>query len=399
VPTVPAVSTDRRRVLMLIYAVSLIGITGNSLIAPAIPDVLDDLDVGDGAAGLLIAAVSMPGIVMAPFIGVMADRFGRREVLVPCLVVFGLGGIASALAPSFALMVAARLLMGFGAAGLVNLGVVLIGDHWEGEERTHLIGRNAAVLTGGLAVLPFLAGAVTEWVGWRWAVAANGLALVVAVGAWRVLEAGGVRRAGTMRDQLGGLGGVLRQRPIVVVLVSGTLTFFIMFGAFLTVMPIHLEDQFGLGAGWRGAFLGLPAIASSVVGFNLGVVRRRLGLRTTLVVSSLAWVAAFVVLATSPVLGVLVLGCSLYGAGEGALIPTLQDVAMTNAPDEHRGAVVAMWVGFARLGQTAGPLTAAAVAGATSSATSLMAAGGVALVLVALFSVAPIRTRQRELSA
>jgi hypothetical protein len=58
-----------------------------------------------------------------------------------------------------------------------------------------------------------------------------------------------------------------------------------------------------------------------------------------------------------------------------------------------------MWVGFARLGQTAGPLTAAAVAGATSSATSLMAAGGVAHVLVALFSVAPIRTRQRELSA
>ena len=380
---------------MLIYAVSLTGIMGNSLIAPAIPDVLDDLGVGDGAAGILIAAVSLPGIVMAPLIGVMGDRLGRRAVLVPCLVVFGLGGIASAVATTFPLMVIARFTMGIGAAGLVNLAVVLIGDHWEGDERTLIIGRNAAVLTGGLAVLPFLAGAITEVAGWRWAVAGNGLALVVAWVAWRVLEGDRPAAATTLRDQIGGLGGVLRSPPVVLVLVSGALTFFVMFGAFLTVIPIHLEEDFDLGAGWRGLFLGLPAIASSVVGFNLGVVRRRLGLRPTVLVASIGWVVAFVLLGTSPLLGVLVVGCLLYGAGEGALIPTLQDVAITNAPDEHRGAVVAMWVGAARLGQTLGPLAAAGLAGATSSGTALVGAAVVAVALVALFALGPVRVPPR----
>jgi MFS transporter, ACDE family, multidrug resistance protein len=379
-------------VLPLIYAVSLTGIMGNSLLAPAIPEVLDDLDVGDGAAGLLIAAVSLPGIAMAPLIGVMGDRYGRRAVLVPCLVVYGVAGLASAAATTFALMVAARFVMGIGAAGLVNLAVVLIGDNWTGAERTRMIGRNAAVLTAGLAVMPFLAGAVTEWIGWRWAVAANGLALVAAYAAWRVLDSARPPHTGTVRDQLSGLGDVLRRPTIVVVLVAGTLIFFVIFGAFLTIMPIHLEDEFGLGAGWRGVFLGLPALASSIVGFNLGTIRSRTGVRSTVVAASATWVVAFTLLGTSSLISVLVVACLLYGAGEGALIPTLQDVAITAAPEQHRGAVVATWVGFARLGQTTGPIAAAVLAGAATPGAALVAASGLSLVLLVLLAAGPLRT-------
>jgi MFS family permease len=389
-----AVDRDRRTILLLAYAVSVTGVTGNSLIAPAIPDVLEDLGRSDAAAGLLIAAVSLPGIVMAPVIGLLADRFGRRAVLVPCLFVFGLGGLVASVAPTFGVIVAARFAMGFGAAGLVNLAVVLIGDHFDGSQRTRLLGRNAAMLTAGLAVLPLLSGAVTEWVGWRWAVLPNALGMVMALVAWRVLPGGRPPHAGTMRQQLGGLGPVLRQPPLVLVLASGTLIFFVIFGAFLTVMPLHLEEDFGFAAGLRGVIIGLPAVASSAVGFNLGRIRDRFGLRTVLVASGATWIVAFALLAVSPLVAVLVAGCLLYGMGEGALIPTLQDVAIVNAPDAHRGAVVAVWVGFARLGQTLGPLVSAAVVGATSSAWAL---GGFVVLsagLTALVAIAPLRTRR-----
>lgn len=59
-------------------------------------------------------------------IGVLADRFGRRAVLVPCLVGFGTFGLLSALAPTFEVLLFLRLCQGIGAAGLVNLAVVLI---------------------------------------------------------------------------------------------------------------------------------------------------------------------------------------------------------------------------------------------------------------------------------
>src|SRR5205085_1519140 len=109
-----------------------------------------------------VAAASLPGVVVAPIIGLGADRFGRRAVVLPCLVVFGLGGMAAMLAGSFPVLLAARLLQGFGAAGLVNLAVVMIGDRYDDPaERAAAIGRNGAVLTVGLAVLPALGGALT----------------------------------------------------------------------------------------------------------------------------------------------------------------------------------------------------------------------------------------------
>ena len=66
---------------------------GNSLVAPLIPDILDTFDRSDAAAGPLVAAASLPGIVLAPVIGIAADRLGRRPVLATCLAIFGLAGI------------------------------------------------------------------------------------------------------------------------------------------------------------------------------------------------------------------------------------------------------------------------------------------------------------------
>ncbi|NIR44613.1 MAG: MFS transporter, partial [Gemmatimonadetes bacterium] len=68
------------------------------------------------------------GIVVAPIVGIIADRLGRRTVLTACLMIFGLFGGLSALAPSFEFLLLARFAQGVGSAGLINLAVVLIGD-------------------------------------------------------------------------------------------------------------------------------------------------------------------------------------------------------------------------------------------------------------------------------
>ncbi len=143
--------------LPLIYALTITGVLANTLVAPVVPDILDDLGVSQSSAGLVLSAATLPGIVLAPVIGVLADRFGRREVLIPCLVLFGVAGTLNALAPSFTVLLILRFMQGIGSAGLVNLAVVLIGDHWEGVDRARTMGHNAAALTTALAILPPLA--------------------------------------------------------------------------------------------------------------------------------------------------------------------------------------------------------------------------------------------------
>jgi ACDE family multidrug resistance protein len=169
----PTAGTPPRPPVGLIYAVTVTGILSTTLILPAIPDILEAFDQPDGRAGVLVAAGSVAGIVMAPLIGGLADRFGRRRVLVPCLVVFGVAGGLGGLAPTFWFLVLARFVQGIGSAGLINLAVVIIGDHWSGNERAGAIGRNVAVLTVSLAVLPAVGGLLTELGTWRLAFAPN----------------------------------------------------------------------------------------------------------------------------------------------------------------------------------------------------------------------------------
>jgi ACDE family multidrug resistance protein len=133
-----------------VVAVTITSIMGNVLVAPALPDIVDDFGVSDAGAGLLLAVTTAPGIVLAPLAGVLADRYGRREVLVPCLVLFGFAGGLSAWAPTFSALVFLRLLQGVGSAGLLNLAISLIGDTWSGAERSRMMGRNAAALTAAI---------------------------------------------------------------------------------------------------------------------------------------------------------------------------------------------------------------------------------------------------------
>src|SRR3546814_17090328 len=100
------------------------------------------------------------------FRSILADRHGRRAVLVPCLASFGLFGLLSALSPSFQVLLVLRLLQGVGGAGLINIEVVIIGDHWGEIERARLVSQNAAVHTVPLDTFPHLGGLITELGGW-----------------------------------------------------------------------------------------------------------------------------------------------------------------------------------------------------------------------------------------
>jgi ACDE family multidrug resistance protein len=378
-------TAEQRRRVPLIFAITLTSIMGNSLLAPAIPEILDAFGRSDGSTGILVAALPLPGIAIAPLIGVLADRHGRRNLLVPCLALFGTGGIIAATAGSFEIFVGARFVMGLGAAGLINLGVVLISDTFDGDRRTAWIGYNSGVLTVALAVFPMVSGLITHAVGWRWALAPYSLALVTSAATFVLLDPSHEPTGATIRQQLGGVGDALRSRRILTILAGGGLGFAVIYGVFLAAYPTHLDTEFGLGAGARGVMLGLPAVTSSIAAFSLGRARSRWGRSSILVACAMTWVVAFTIIGTAGSVALLVVGTLVYGFGEGAMIPSLQEAALHESPAEHRAAVMAVWTGCARLGQTTGPFASAFVLTRAGSSWALLGGAVVGIVLLAIF--------------
>lgn len=365
----------------MVFSITVTGILANTLVNAPLPDIVAEFGVDDGAAGLIVAAGALPGIVMAPAIGLLADRFGRRVVLIPCLVVFGIAGVGAAFAPTFGFLLACRALQGLGSAGLINLAVVLLADSWEGTARARVIGQNAAVLTVSIAVLPALGGVLAEVGGWRWSFAPYGLALFTAVGVWAWVPEHVSTSPVRFGDQLRDAAAVVRRPLVAAPIAFGGMLFVLIFGLYLTVLPLLLEDRFGLGAASRGFVLAAPAVASTAVALNLARLRTRFGARRLVLASSVTFAVSAVTIGLAPSLVVLLVGALVYGLGEGASIPTLQDLVAGAAPTENRGAVVAAWVGSARLGQTIGPLLAGGAMALVGPGGAFVAGGAVAAAL------------------
>ncbi len=379
----------RRPSLVFIFTVTLTGILNNTLLTPALPNILDEFGRDSDQAGLLVAAGAMAGVVVAPVAGLLADRYGRRLVLVACLAIFGIAGGLAAAAPSFEFLVGARFLQGIGSAGLVNLAVVLIGDHWHGEERTKLIGRNAAVLTIGLAVVPMISGLLTQVFNWRVAFMVYTLALATAAVAWMTLDGHRPTHPPHIREQFSSALGALRSPVLLASIISGFLVFVAIFGLFLTVLPVHLADVFGLEAGTRGLVIALPALTATVASYNLGRLRGMLSPQTVVVVSAALLFVSYTMIGLAGALAVVLAGVVIYGASEGLFIPMLQDINMSSAPDEHRAVVIAAWVGAARLGQTIGPLLAGLALGFMSTGTAFVVGSSIGLVLMVIGWLGP----------
>lgn len=354
---------SERPSLLLIFAITVTGITANTLVTPGIPDILDGVGASRDLAGVFVGAGTLPGILLAPVIGVLADRYGRREIIIPCLLLFGLAGAAAFVASEFWHLVVIRLLQGTGSAGLINLAVVIIGDHWSGARRAELIGRNSAVLTVCLALFPLLAGTMTDLWGWRAPFGVYPVAVVTAIFVARGIPRAETRDV-TFRSQLGDALPYMRTKGYLAVLGAATVAFALIFGALLTVLPLYAEATFGLGATQRGILLGVPAIGSTFSAFNLGRIVRRLGRRRTLALTAAGFTISLAVIGAAPSLLVLGLGAILFGMSEGATIPMLQDIAAGSGPTASRGALVATQVSAARLGQTIGPIAASTTYGA-----------------------------------
>lgn len=386
----------RRSLLVFISTVTLTGILSTTILTPAIPDILADFGRPSGNAGYLVAVGTVAGIVVAPITGFAADRFGRRLVLTVCLGVFGVFGGLSAVAPTFGFLLVVRFVQGAGSAGLVNLAVVLIGDHWSGGRRTLLVGRNSAILTAGLALIPPLSGAVTDLAGWRAAFAIYTVSLVTAVAAWMILDDRRPATPAAVREQIVGSVAVLR-RPVIQAAISiGTLVFVVIFGLFLTVLPVHLDEVFGLSAGQRGLVIATPALMATLASLNLGRLRALLSPRAMVSMAAVGFATAFMMIGITTALAVVIVAALIYGTAEGILMPLLQDLVLEDSPSEFRAVAMAVWIGFARLGQTAGPLLAGAMLGAVATGTTFVIGSVVPGLILILAVIGPLSTRRRD---
>jgi EmrB/QacA subfamily drug resistance transporter len=101
------------------------------------------------------------------FAGKLGDRFGNKLVFQCSFLIFGIGSLLCALAWTLPLLVTARAIQAFGAAGTTANGVALITQFTTSQNRGRAIGFNSLIVASALSIGPFLGGFMTEHFGWQ----------------------------------------------------------------------------------------------------------------------------------------------------------------------------------------------------------------------------------------
>jgi DHA1 family inner membrane transport protein len=149
-------------------AIGAFGIgTTEFVIMGLLPDVARDLDVSIPSAGLLVTGYAAGVVVGAPVLAILTARIPRKGALVALMAIFAFGNLMCALAPSYGLLMAARVLTAFAHAAFFGIGAVVAADLAPPNQR----GQAMSLMFGGLTVANVLGvpggAALGQALGWR----------------------------------------------------------------------------------------------------------------------------------------------------------------------------------------------------------------------------------------
>jgi MFS family permease len=148
----------RDRNYQILLLTTVMAPLGTGLLSPILDSLTGVYGVSPSRIGLMMASLTAPGIMMIPLMGVLADSYGRKNVLVLGTLLFGISGGAIALTTEFRVILGLRFLQGVGFSGIVPTLITSIGDIFDDAEETTAQGIRLTVVGFSQVVFPFLAG-------------------------------------------------------------------------------------------------------------------------------------------------------------------------------------------------------------------------------------------------
>jgi EmrB/QacA subfamily drug resistance transporter len=138
-----------------------------SLVVPVLTTIAEQLRTSQDTATWVLTAYLLSASVMTPILGRVGDMIGKERVFVASLLALGLGSALAAVAPSIGVMIAARVIQGFGG-GVLPVAFGIVRDEFPTERVAGAVGSLASLTAvgGGLGIV--LAGPIVTALSWRW---------------------------------------------------------------------------------------------------------------------------------------------------------------------------------------------------------------------------------------
>lgn len=341
----------------IINLVTLMVILGGTLYNPALPTIQRFFNITTGQASWTSTIYQLPSAFITPIFGILADTLGRKQILLPSLLLFAFGGAFSGLASNFTDHLGWRFVQGIGAASLEPLQLTILADRYRGRILGTAMAFNAALIGISAAIFPLVGGFLAAF-DWRYTFL---LALLAIPVAFLVITTLKLPRQNDVQKEKFELKSYLKitwksiNNRHVLGLLFAVMSQFLMQTLCLTYIPFLTTEKFRTSEIVNGMLLASMAVSMAIVASQLGNFVR---IMSEIKLIKLSFVLFTIALLLFPIVSnfwLLFIPIFLLGASQGIAIPASQALLAGLSAQESRAGFMAVNTTIMSWGQTLGP--------------------------------------------
>lgn len=336
------------------------------MLIPILPVMEKKLDISSLQSSYIITVYSIVAILFIPIAGYLSDRYGRKIVIVPALILTGIGGLIAGFAAwkmeqAFTVILIGRILQGIGASGAMPIVLPLVGDMFRRDnEASATLGIIETSNTIGKVLSPILGSALAAIV---WFLPFFSIPVFCTISVLMILfliknKKENDDKPMPFKEYWGQIKDVFREhkRWLIAIFLIGAILMFILFG-FLFYLSNTLEDKFDFKGIKKGLLLAIPLLALSIASYITG---RKIASRLRL----MKWITfTGIVLAGCSVAVISFMDHFIYliiiflvcGIGIGMALPCMDSLITESLDKNVRGAVTSIYSSMRFIGVAAGP--------------------------------------------
>lgn len=350
--------------IFAIGSIPLILVLGNSMLIPVLPKMKTELDVSQFKISLIISVFSIAAAISIPILGYLSDRFSRKAVIIPALILYGSGGLLAGAAAAwfsnaYTWILAGRIMQGLGAAGTAPIAMALTGDLFKGGEQSKVLGLVEASNGFGKVISPII-GSLLALIFWYAAFFAFPVFCLISVflTIFFVKEKKAEKEPPPVGKYIKGLVSVFKTegRWLFAAYFTGATCLFTLFGILFYISDI-LEKDYGIDGVLKGGILAIPLLfmtttsyfTGSKIGKKMPLMKKLIVLGLLLMTISFSTLTLFKSLV--PFFAILVIS----SIGTGLVLPCINSFITGSVPMDRRGFVTSLYGSVRFLGVAIGP--------------------------------------------
>lgn len=310
--------------------------------------------------GVALSSMFVVQILCSPIWGSIADRIGRKRVVIICTILSALSMAVYGLATDIGWIIASRILAGVAAAN-VAVSMAWVSLATPEEDRTAEMGRMGAALSAGLILGPAIGGFLAKFggnqaVGW----AAAGCSMVgVAVVAFYAKDVEAT--AEDKEEQKLPMTALLKEKSLLALMSVSSIAWLALAcleGTFARLLErAYQKDQF-----WFGIIFGFESLIGFVVqAFLLGAFAKRWNNRTLVTYGLVMQGVGLASMPFFPIFGLVFIGAALYSFGSAVFGPSLNAWCAMITPDRLKGTMFGALQAARSFGFIVGPIVGGAM--------------------------------------